>query len=213
MLQSDGQNSIIIVGGANMRGWPEKMSDDELEIVRNAGVVLLQREIPDSINIQVAKAVKKAGVPVILDVGGMDTPIPSELLDSIDILSPNETELSRLTGMPTETFEQISEAVAKCHKLGVKQVLVKLGSKGSALFIEGEKPIQQAVIPASQVLDTTGAGDTFTAAFAVAMVEGKSHEECLRFAAAAASLCVQVKGAIPSMPDRTSVLKLLESSI
>lgn len=60
---------------------------------------------------------KKAGVPVILDVGGMDTPIPDELFDSIDILSPNETELSRLTGMPTESFEQISQAVAKCHKL------------------------------------------------------------------------------------------------
>ncbi|KAL0694695.1 hypothetical protein Bca4012_061875 [Brassica carinata] len=192
MLQSDGQNSIIIVGGANMRGWPEEMSDDELEIVRSAGVVLLQREIPDSINVQVAKAVKKAGVPVILDVGGMDTPIPSELFDSIDILSPNETELSRLTGMPTETFEQISQAVSKCHKLGVKKVLVKLGSKGSALFIEGEEPIQQSIMPAAQVVDTTGAGDTFTAAFAVAMVEGKSHEECLRFAAAAASLCVQV---------------------
>ncbi|RID48322.1 hypothetical protein BRARA_I04843 [Brassica rapa] len=177
-----------------LRGWPEKISDDELEVVRNAGVVLLQRDLPDSFNIQVAKDVKKVGVPVILDVGGMDTPIPNELLDSIDILSPNETELSRLTGMPTETFEQISQAVAKCHNLGVKQVI-------------------QSVIPASQVLDTTGAGDTFTAAFAVAMVEGKSHEECLRFATAAASLCVQVKGAIPSMPDQTSVMKLLESSI
>ena len=55
MLQSDGENSIIIVGGTNLRGWPEKMSDDELEIVRNAGVVLLQREILDFINIQVAK--------------------------------------------------------------------------------------------------------------------------------------------------------------
>ncbi|CAH8381208.1 unnamed protein product [Eruca vesicaria subsp. sativa] len=212
MLQGDGQNSIIIVGGANMRGWSEGMGDDELEVVRSAGVVLLQREIPDYINVQVAKAVKKGGVPVILDVGGMDTPIPDELFDSIDILSPNETELSRLTGMPTETFEEIKQAVAKCHKMGVNKVLVKLGSKGSALFIEGEKPIQQSIIPAAQVVDTTGAGDTFTAAFAVAMVEGKSHEECLRFAAAAASLCVQVKGAIPSMPDRTSVLKLLRSS-
>ncbi|CAF1895292.1 unnamed protein product [Brassica oleracea var. botrytis] len=72
----DGQNSIIIVGGANMRGWTEKMSDDELEIVRNADGVLLQREIPDSINIQVAKNVNRAVVPVILDVGEMDMPIP-----------------------------------------------------------------------------------------------------------------------------------------
>uniref|UniRef100_A0A0D3C1D4 Uncharacterized protein n=2 Tax=Brassica TaxID=3705 RepID=A0A0D3C1D4_BRAOL len=65
MLQSDGHNSIIIVDGANMIGWPEKMIDDELEIVRNAGVVQLQREIPHSINIQVAKALKRAVVPVI----------------------------------------------------------------------------------------------------------------------------------------------------
>ena len=55
MLQSDGQNSIIIVDGANMIGWPEKMIDDELEIVRNDGVVQLPREIPHSINIQVSK--------------------------------------------------------------------------------------------------------------------------------------------------------------
>lgn len=65
---------------------------------------------------------------------------------------------------------------------GVRQVLVKLGAKGSALFVEGEDPIHQPIIPASKVLDTTGAGDTFTAAFAVALVEGKSRRECLRFA-------------------------------
>ncbi|KAH0853247.1 hypothetical protein HID58_093370 [Brassica napus] len=123
LCEMDGQNSIIIiiVGGANMRGWTKKMSDDELEIVRNAGGVLLQREIPDSINIQVAKLklvvdvlqdVKRAVVPVILDVEEMDTPIPNELLDSVDVLSSNETELSLLTGKHTETFEQFSQAVA-----------------------------------------------------------------------------------------------------
>ncbi|GMP53513.1 hypothetical protein CsSME_00018959 [Camellia sinensis var. sinensis] len=149
MLQSDGQNSIIIVGGANMSCWPDAMCDEDLELVRNAGIVLLQREIPDFVNIQVAK--------------------------------------------------------------GVRQVLVKLGAKGAALFLEGEEPVKQPIISAPRVLDTTGAGDTFTAAFAVALVEGKSKKECLRFAAAAASLCVQVKGAIPSMPDRKSVLNLLQS--
>lgn len=65
---------------------------------------------------------------------------------------------------------------------GLKQVLVKLGSNGSALFVEGEEPIRQPVIPAAKVVDTTGAGDTFTAAFAVALVEGKPMKECLRFA-------------------------------
>ncbi|KAH6780838.1 pfkB-like carbohydrate kinase family protein [Perilla frutescens var. hirtella] len=210
MLQSDGQNSIIIVGGANMVGWPESLTPEDLEVVKNAGIVLLQREIPDSINIQVAKAARSSGVPVILDAGGVDAPIPPELLKFIDILSPNETELARLTHVPTESFEQISQAAEKCHKMGVKQVLVKLGAKGSVLFIEGEEPIRQSIISAMKVVDTTGAGDTFTAAFAVALVEGKPKKECLKFAAAAASLCVQVKGAIPSMPDRESVSNLLQ---
>ncbi|XWS27469.1 hypothetical protein CRYUN_Cryun26dG0117700 [Craigia yunnanensis] len=212
MLQSDGQNSIIIVGGANMSSWPDKLSCQDLDVVKKAGIVLLQREIPDSVNIQVAKAAARSvGVTVIMDAGGMDAPMPQELLNFVDILSPNESELGRLTGTPTENFEQISQAAAKCHKMGVKQILVKLGAKGSALFVEGEEPIRQPIIPAAKVLDTTGAGDTFTASFAVALVEGKSKEECLRFAAAAASLCVQVKGAITSMPDRKSVLNLLQS--
>ncbi|MFQ6640495.1 hypothetical protein Gotur_014440, partial [Gossypium turneri] len=251
MLQSNGQNSIIIVGGANMSSWPDKLSDQDLDVVKNAGIVLLQREIPDSVNIQVAKvgtfmllcllfllvmlwmilefgqkddafklervalcafemiyhygifmiskeledlllrlksafekwvgkysgkfslsfevsfqAAKGAGVTVIMDAGGMDAPMPQELLKFVDIFSPNESELRRLTGMPTDNFEQISQAAAKCHKMGVKQVLVKLGAKGSALFIEGEEPITQPIIPAAQVVDTTGAGDTFTASFA-----------------------------------------------
>ncbi|MBA0797188.1 hypothetical protein Gohar_007904, partial [Gossypium harknessii] len=149
MLQSNGQNSIIIVGGANMSSWPDKLSDQDLDVVKNAGIVLLQREIPDSVNIQVAKtrvdysqfkveeiidnivtatlfslsfevsfqAAKGAGVTVIMDAGGMDAPMPQELLKFVDIFSPNESELRRLTGMPTDNFEQISQAAAKCHKM------------------------------------------------------------------------------------------------
>ncbi|RDX86097.1 rbsK, partial [Mucuna pruriens] len=209
MLQSNGQNSIILIGGANMSGWPSTLPRQHLDLVAQAGILLLQREIPDPVNVQVAQAARNAGVPVVLDAGGMDGPIPPQLLNFVDILSPNETELARLTGMPTESFEEIARAALKCHELGVKQVLVKLGDKGSALFVEGENPIQQPAIFAKTVVDTTGAGDTFTAAFAVALVEGKSKKECLRFAAAAACLCVQVKGASPSMPDRKSVLDLL----
>lgn len=211
MLQDGGQNSIIIVGGANMSCWPETLSQEDLEVMKNCGIVLLQREIPDSVNIQVAKAAKSALVPVILDAGGVDMPIPSELLKFIDVLSPNESELARLTNMPTESIEQINQAVGKCHELGVKQVLVKLGARGSILFTEGEEPIKQSIVSVPKVIDTTGAGDTFTASFAVALVEGKPKKECMKFAAAAASLCIQVKGAIPSMPDRKSVLDLLQT--
>lgn len=195
-----------------MEGWATAVDPEDLDLIRQAGVLLLQREIPDWVNIQVAQAAKGAGVPVILDAGGMDAPVPGELLGLVDIFSPNETELARLTGMPTETFEQINQAAGACHKMGVKEVLVKRGSQGSALFVEGEDPIRQPIIPATEVVDTTGAGDTFTSAFAVALVEGKPKKECMRFAAAAASLCVRIKGAIPSMPDRNAVMSLLESA-
>lgn len=63
------------------------------------------------------QAARRSGVPVILDAGGVDAPIPLELLQFIDILSPNETELARLTNMPTESFEQISQAAGKCHEM------------------------------------------------------------------------------------------------
>nr|CAB3473811.1 unnamed protein product [Digitaria exilis] len=182
MLMPDGQNSIIIVGGANMEGWAAGIGAEDLDLIQKAGVLLLQREIPDWVNTQAAQAAKSAGVPVIMDAGGMDAPVPRELLSLVDIFSPNETELARLTGMPTETFEQISQAAGQCHKMGVKEVLVKLGSQGSALFVEGEEPIRQSIIPATEVVDTTGAGDTFTSAFAVALVEGKPKKECMRFA-------------------------------
>ncbi|RDX60599.1 rbsK, partial [Mucuna pruriens] len=134
MLQSNGQNSIIYIGGANLSCWPSILPRQHLDLVAQAGILLLQREIPDSVNAQVAQAARNAGVPVVLDAGGMDGPFPPQLLNFVDILSPNETELARLTGMPTESFEEIAQAALKCHEMGVKKVLVKLGEKGSALF-------------------------------------------------------------------------------
>ncbi|KAF5175177.1 Ribokinase [Thalictrum thalictroides] len=237
--ESDGQNSVINVGGANMCFWPKEFSNDVLEVVKNAGIVLLQREIPDSVNIQVAKVAQNAGVQVLMDAGGMERPTPVELLSFVDILISNETELEHLTGMPTKSYEEISQAAAKCLEMGVKKVLVKHGENGSVLYVEGEEAIRQMPISTGNILDTTGAGDTFTAAFAVALVEGKSEVECLTFAgiagcfsfpfcnfiivllhtshklsgatAAAASLCIQVKGAMPSMPERKAVLNVLQS--
>lgn len=67
--------------------------------------------------VEYLQVAKSAGVPVILDAGGVDAPVPKELLNFVDIFSPNESELARLTGMPTETFEQISQATIKCHKM------------------------------------------------------------------------------------------------
>ncbi|KAK9145054.1 hypothetical protein Sjap_004957 [Stephania japonica] len=101
-----------------MEGWGKVSEEGVLEVVGNAlGLFCCEREIPDYVNIQVAKAARSAGVPVILDTGGMDGLIPVDLLTNVDIFIPNETELEHLTGMPTESFEQISQSVAKIHEM------------------------------------------------------------------------------------------------
>eukprot|EP00250_Pteridium_aquilinum_P022609 c25459_g1_i1 orf=96-1271(+) len=215
MLQPRGQNSIIIVGGANV-SW-QRLEDtvshfcvSTRQVISQAGAVLLQREIPDAVNIEAAKIAKNAKVPVILDVGGADTPIPESLLQCVTVLSPNETELARLTGGSVNSLEDAIGAARQCQKMGVQQVLIKLGERGSVLLTEDGNTTVQPAIRAPIVIDTTGAGDTFTAAYAVALVEGQSLANSLQFASAAASLCVRVKGAMPSMPERKAVNELLQ---
>ncbi|KAI5058552.1 hypothetical protein GOP47_0026722 [Adiantum capillus-veneris] len=215
MLQPGGQNSIIIVGGANvswrrLESTSSQFSMQTQQLISQAGAILLQREIPDDVNIEAAKIAKNADVPVILDVGGADTLIPEDLLQCVTVLSPNETELARLTRAPVDSLEDSIRAARQCQKMGVKQVLIKLGKRGSALLTEDGSTLLQPAIPAPIVLDTTGAGDTFTAAYAVALVEGQSLGKSLEFASAAASLCIQMKGAMPSMPGRKAVNELLQ---
>ncbi|KAF5832813.1 Ribokinase-like protein [Dunaliella salina] len=211
ILQSNGENSIIIVGGANQAEWI--LSDAAKAEVSKAGAVLLQREIPEHVNVEVAKLAKAANVPVYMDAGGMEGPLDPQILACLTLLSPNETELNRLTNMPTENEEQIEAAAKMLQGMGVEAVLVKLGAEGS-LFLpgKGQPPIRQRAIKADKVLDTTGAGDCFTAAYTVAILEGMDTKAALQFASAAGSICVQRAGAMPSMPSRADVEALLAST-
>lgn len=216
MLQPGGRNSIIIVGGANMawgkaEGASGRLPAAAQQLIRRAGALLLQREVPDSVNIEAAKIARGASVPVVMDAGGFDEPLPQDLLKAITVLSPNETELSRITGLPCDTLEQVLVAAAKIQEVGVKQVLVKRGEHGSVLVTQDGHFFIQPAITAPEVVDTTGAGDAFTAAYAVALLEGQSVVDALKFASATGSLCVRVKGTLPSMPDRKAVDGLLET--
>lgn len=208
VLQKGGENSIIIVGGANQawNGISEKMQ----AAINSAGTLLLQREVPESVNLAAAKIASAARVPVILDAGGAMGPLPKELLSRLAVLSPNETELARLTNLPTETDAQVHTAALALQSQGVKEVLVKLGKRGALLIRENGQTLTQGIFPI-KVVDTTGAGDCFTAAFVVARMEERNAQECLRFASAAASVCVSRLGAMPSMPTRAEVERLLAS--
>lgn len=175
-----------------------------------AGCVLLQREIPERVNGMVAARAKAAGVPLLLDLGGDDSPCPAALLEGLDYICPNETELQRISGMPTSTVPEIEAAARKLQASGVKNVLVTIGAQGSMLFRgEDEPTLRQSIFAVDHVVDTTGAGDCFRGAFARALAGQQNAQDALRLGAAAAAHCVQVKGAMISMPTYDEVAPLL----
>lgn len=198
-LQPSGENSIVILGGANQKGWG--LSEEDEAAISRAGAVLLQREIPEEVNVKVSEVAKEHGVPVILDAGGVDAPLDGRLLRNLTVLSPNETELARLTSLPTATDEEMRKAAASLLDSDVGCVLIKLGARGSLMVSKDGDDIFQEALEVANVVDTTGAGDCFTAAFAVGHVKGWSARESMAFATAAASLCIQKKGAMVSLPS------------
>ena len=161
-----GENSIIIHGGANMR-WDDNLTELDESFsgsIKGSKILLLQREIPEHINILAAKLAKENGVTVILDAGGMDIPIGDDLLSLVDIFSPNETELERILLKDFNTDQTPTENALKLmDKFPNLNILLKLGSKGAAFVSKDDKEITES--PAisdhkgKSIVDTTGAGD------------------------------------------------------
>ena len=136
LLQPGGENSIVIVGGANTAEW--RWPQEARDAVASADAVLLQREVPEATNLAAARMCVDAGVPVTLDAGGAEGPLSQELCECLHTVSPNETELVRLADMATGTRDEVA-AAARClqGQCGGCDVLVKLGAKGCLLLQRG----------------------------------------------------------------------------
>jgi ribokinase len=134
--------------------------------------------------------------------------LEQELLELVDVLLPNEYEIALMTGVPWHTGASTQQAAKKLLSQGVKNLIVTLGSQGSALF---DTSGQGTFIPACPVraVDTTAAGDCFVGALAVGFCEGKSLQAAAEFATAAAALSVTREGAQPSLPQREEVTRFL----
>lgn len=208
LLEGDGSVSSIVVGGANM-AWPSRLPELE-NAARGANVLLLQCEVPESVNEAVAKAAADRGVPVILDVGGEDRKMSDALLKHVTYISLNLSELARLTAMPTDSDAAVLAAAQSLQARGARNVLITLGEEGSILLCEGGELLRQGCcpVPGGKVVDATAAGDAYRAAFASALVEGRSLEECMQWGSAAGAICVSRLGAIPSLPFREEMLRL-----
>ena len=97
-MTDSGENSIVIVGGANQAFDSHELPEEWIKAIESSDLLLMQREIPEQINVAASKVAKNAkqNITIVLDIGGMDTKLSDDLLKNIDIISPNETELDRL---------------------------------------------------------------------------------------------------------------------
>ncbi|MFJ1883371.1 MULTISPECIES: ribokinase [unclassified Streptomyces] len=195
VVDDTGANSIVVVPGAN--GAVTALGPGEMAAIAGADLLLLQLELPLSAVIEGARVAHAQGVRTILTPSPVQ-PLPSELLDCVDLLIPNEHEAAELSGFTDP------HASARYLLSQVPAVVITLGSKGCLYAARGGEPV---VLPAPEVtaVDTTGAGDTFVGTLAVALGERRPVPRALAWASSAAALCVQRPGASTSMPYRTEI--------
>lgn len=198
-ITDSGTVSAVVSGGSNAGGWTswkntwESNGEEEQqvgqldELLEHCKCILLQREVPEYVNLLIATQAKKRkeGILVIQDVGGEDRPISREMLELCDYVIPNESELFRLVQSLGErtTDEDAQDGdgeIIKCAKVlqkhGAHNVLVTCGSRGSTLVTETGHVLHQpaSTLAPSNVVDETGAGDCYRAAFCVALLEGQT---------------------------------------
>jgi ribokinase len=196
-----GENSIVVASGANAHLLVEDLEDARTAIA-SAGFLLIQLEIPIHTVSHVAAFAAANGVRVILNPAPAQV-LTMELLRNIDILTPNETEASLISGIPVTDIRSAAEAAKILCGFGVKQVIVTMGAMGALICEMGNCSIVEAprVIP----VDTTAAGDVFNGALAVALSEGKNMHAAVQFACAAAAISVTRPGAQVSVPYRSEI--------
>jgi ribokinase len=203
LLDAQGENSITVVSGANMR-----LTHAHLDIVaaalNDATHLLLQLEIPMELVIAAAQMARARGVTVILDPApAPKTGIPAELYRACDVITPNATETVLLTGINPSNVSQCAKAAQVLHQRGTPEVIIKRGAQGVYWSHAGQGlEVPGFVVP---VVDTVAAGDCFNGALAVGLSEKMAMHSALRFAAASAALSVTKTGAQPSIPQRTEV--------
>jgi len=204
-VDDEGENSIIVISGANYELRKEHI-DNHMDLIDQCDAVIVQLEVPIDVVTYLARIAKSKNKLVILDPAPAPTNLPLELIKNVDIMKPNETELHALTGMKTESIEQIVQASRSLIEQGVKKVIVTVGSKGTVLVTENDYKI----FPPRKVaaVDTTAAGDSFTAAFATKLIEGFSYDDAIKFANIVSSIVVTRKGAQNSMPSYEEAIKV-----
>lgn len=201
-VDDQGENSIILIAGTNGLVTKE-LIDDNIDILRESDIVIMQLEIPLDVVEYTKELAIKERKTIIVDPAPAVTDIPNHFWKGIDYIKPNETELAILTGLKMETRDEIVQGARMMIEKGVKNVIVTLGGDG-CLFVtkETEEFFQSHKVKA---IDTTAAGDSFTAAFALALSQGKEYKEAIELGQKVSSIVVTKKGAQTSIPTMEEV--------
>ncbi|GAA1201451.1 ribokinase [Streptomyces hebeiensis] len=195
VVDDEGGNAKVVIPGAN--GTVTELGPGDEALIETAGTLLLQLELPLSAVQSGADAARRHAVRTVLTPSPAQ-PLPPELLAAVDLLVPNEHEAATLTGVadPRSAAESLLRQVP--------EVVITLGAAGSLYVARDAEPVRVPV-PRVTPVDRTGAGDTFVGALAVALGEGRPMPDALRWATAAAALCVTRPGASTSMPYRPEI--------
>jgi len=204
IVNPEGKNGILLDMGANK--WIDRAFVERAEpLIAESDVVLSVLEIPVDAACTAMELGRKHGVKTVLNPAPA-APIPKAAFHWIDVLTPNETELRILLGLQPDDSTPTVELASRLQREYGTTVVVTRGEEGSLLLGTGE-PQTFSAVPV-EVVDTTGAGDAFTAALAVALAEGKDMATAIQFASCSGSCACTRLGVIPSLGRRTEVDQL-----
>lgn len=201
-VDADGDNAIVVSPGANGRVSADDVRRAGASVI-DATCVLLQLEVPIEAVIEAAEAA--TGIVILNPAPAPTEPLPAALLDEIDILVPNQTELATLAGHEGPVDTTIAGELAE--RLSAPVVVVTLGSAGALVVTDGHTELVPA--PAVDPVDTTAAGDSFCGAMADALVRGRDIVDAVRWAVRVGAATTQRAGAQPSLPTADEVERLL----
>lgn len=207
IIVEGGDNRIILYKGAN-HAVTKADVDEGLKNAQAGDALIMQLEIPLEIVAYAAAVAKEKGMLVVLNPAPA-VPLDADLLKNVDIIAPNESETEILTGVSLDSDVHIALAVKKLYQLGVKRVIITMGSRG-AIVTNGQTitPIEPRKVKA---VDTTSAGDTFVGATVLRYLAGDTLEEAAKFASVASSITITREGAAQSIPTLEEVKKVIEN--
>lgn len=210
LVDGKGNNSIVVSQGANKNCDVHYLKQNE-DMFRLCDIILLQLEIPYEAIFYAVRKAKEYEKTVILNPAPAPEAgeISDEIYQMIDYITPNETELLRLSGTEDSSVEGLERGAEVLLEKGVKKVIVTMGDNGALLVSQEGKQIFAALTV--EAVDTTAAGDCFNGAFAVAIAAGMNDELAIRYANAAASIAVSRVGAQNSIPVKAEVDQLLQT--